>query len=1053
MARLSAEELERLKRVPLTTLIERQGLVLTSQGKDLACRCPWHEGDDTPSCVITPASNLWHCFGCNAGGTVIDWVMKTHKVSFRHACELLAKEHPALAAAQGSAAHGVPVTSPAPKLSAGKLRAAQSFSLEAGDQVLLDQVIEFYHETLLASPEALAYLAKRGLNDPELIRTFQLGFANRTLAYRLAPKQYKAGAELRTALQRIGILRDSGHEHLNGSLVIPLFSANNQVVGAYGRKILDNLRTGTPKHLYLPGPHRGVWNLANLTGQSEILLCEALIDALTFWCAGYRNVTSCYGVHGLTDELLAVLTSSGAERVLIAFDRDEAGDRGAQEVAQKLIAAGLGCYRVKFPHGMDANAYALKVQPAAKSLALAIRSAEWLGQGVAPAILSHTFARASSLEPLAAKDLDREPNNTTTVHPAASVAEPLPVVPPARMIPESPPPATVPEMKTLGAEGELRFAFADRQYRVRGLTKNTVLDSLRVNLLAARSERLHVDSLDLYSARARAVYITQAAAELAVSEETIKHDLGRVLLACEDAQAKHLTDALAPAKPESPAMSESDREAALQLLRSPNLLDIILADFEACGLVGERTNKLVGYLATVSRKLDRPLALLIQSTSAAGKSSLLDALLRFIPDEERIVYSAMTGQSLFYMGGMDLKHKLLAIAEEQGAQRASYALKLLQSEGELTIASTSKDAATGKLVTEEYRVEGPVMLALTTTAAEIDEELLNRCLVLTVDEGRAQTQAIHAVQRQRRTLAGLQAKPLRDGLLKRHQNAQRLLESVAVVNPFADQLTFLDDRTRARRDHEKYLTLIDTIAFLHQYQRERRTVTGQDGAVLTYIEATLADIQLANELAHEVLGRTLDELPPQTRRLLGLLVAMVENGCAARSLSRAQYRFSRRAVRESTKWGDTQLKIHLARLVELEYVLVHRGGRGQSFDYELLFDGAVEAETVTNNGANNRLHASGLLDVGALQACGVPSERRAQQYDPERSGSEAYRSGVGRGLVGGQSGGGRSADIAPKPVNPGFCAESALLAAKTRVNGAKPVSVTVVPENGARASA
>jgi hypothetical protein len=135
MARIPDGELERLKtEVSLARLIEAQGLTLTSQGKDLACRCPWHEGDDTPSCVITPASNLWHCFGCNAGGTVIDWVMRTHRVSFRHACELLVQDHPALAASGSTAL-------PPPKLSAGKLRAAQSFSLDAGDQALLDQVI------------------------------------------------------------------------------------------------------------------------------------------------------------------------------------------------------------------------------------------------------------------------------------------------------------------------------------------------------------------------------------------------------------------------------------------------------------------------------------------------------------------------------------------------------------------------------------------------------------------------------------------------------------------------------------------------------------------------------------------------------------------------------------------------------------------------------------------------------------------------------------------------------------------------------------------------
>src|SRR5262245_9714110 len=129
MARIADETLERLKReVSLPRLIERQGLALQRQGKDLACRCPWHEGDETPSCVVSPKTNLWHCFGCNAGGTVIDWVMRSHRVSFRHACELLLKEHPTLAAASTT------MDSAAQKLSAGKLRAAQSFSLDAGDQ-------------------------------------------------------------------------------------------------------------------------------------------------------------------------------------------------------------------------------------------------------------------------------------------------------------------------------------------------------------------------------------------------------------------------------------------------------------------------------------------------------------------------------------------------------------------------------------------------------------------------------------------------------------------------------------------------------------------------------------------------------------------------------------------------------------------------------------------------------------------------------------------------------------------------------------------------------
>lgn len=167
----------------------------------------------------------------------------------------------------------------------------------------------------------------------------------------------------------------------------------------------------------------------------------------------------------------------------------------------------------------------------------------------------------------------------------------------------------------------------------------------------------------------------------------------------------------------------------------------------------------------------------------------LDAVLALMPDEAQVRYSAMTGQSLFYMGETSLKHKILAIAEEEGAAQASYALKLLQSDGQVSMASTGKDATTGLLTTHEYKVEGPVMLFLTTTAIDIDEELLNRCVVLTVNESREQTRAIHALQRKRQTLEGLLADEERDAILTLHRNAQRLLQPLKVVNPYADRLT------------------------------------------------------------------------------------------------------------------------------------------------------------------------------------------------------------------------------------------------------------------------
>jgi hypothetical protein len=544
-------------------------------------------------------------------------------------------------------------------------------------------------------------------------------------------------------------------------------------------------------------------------------------------------------------------------------------------------------------------------------------------------------------------------------------------------LPASPVPSpAVAEVDAQVRDEEIVIVLGDRRYRVRGLKKNLAFDvMLKVNVLIARGDVFHVDTLDLYSVRARGSFIAQAATELNVHEDVIRHDLGQVLRKLESLQERAIEQTLAPQDPVL-AIPQEEAQAALALLKAPNLLDHILADFTRCGVVGEETNKLIGYLAATSRKLEAPLAVMVRSSSAAGKSSLMEAVLAFMPAEDKVQYSAMTGQSLFYMGAMDLKHKILALAEEEGAARASYALKLLQSEGVLSIASTGKDPETGKLVTQEYRVEGPVMIFSTTTAIDHDEELLNRCLTLGVDESREQTRAIHHLQRQKRTLEGLFARQARQELLKQHQNAQRLLKPLAVRNPYADALTFPDERTRLRRDHEKYLTLIDTIALLHQHQRVLRTAQ-HEGQTIEYVEVTLGDIEVANRLAHEALGRSLDELSPQTRRLLELVTAMVDAACKVKAMPRAAHRFSRRDVREYAGWSDFQVKMHMHKLEELEYVLVHRGGRGQSFVYELLYDGA---------GGDGQPFLMGLIDLETLKRTyDGKKEHPEARLEPSRS--------------------------------------------------------------------
>ena len=1021
MARIPDEQIQRLKdEVAIQRLIESAGTELKRVGKDLAGRCPFH-ADDTASLIVTPAKNLWHCFGCGVGGGVIDWVMKLKGVSFRHAVELLKDDsaHSFLAAEALSA--GEPV----------KRSTVRSLpppvALDADDRALLVQVVDYYHQSLKDSPEALAYLVQRGLTHPELIAHFKLGFANRTLGLRLPTKQRAAGADIRARLERLGVYRESGHEHLAGSLVIPVLDEAGGVCELYGRKITQRLRAGTPLHLYLPTHEdehgrkrgRGVFNLDALKAAKEIILCEAIIDALTFWCAGYRNVTTAYGVEGFTDELLSAFKAHGIERVLIAFDRDDAGARGAAKVAAQLQAVGIEVWRIEFPKGMDANEYALKVQPAAKSLGILIRKAAWLGNGAPPAARAEPPAETrEEVPPQAQAPTSDAPclSVKKSIVAGAPLPSPLPSPLAAVLSADAPtepalPAQRVPQLtpepvaEVSGNEVTLHFGAGAqaRRWRVRGLAKNLAYEVLKVNVLVAagvgEGEVFHVDTFDLYAARARAAYLVQAAAELGVSVDVLKADMGRVLLKLEALQDETIQTALkpkTPALPAIPAMGDEEHRAALDLLQTPDLPARILADFEAAGVVGEATNKLVGYLAAVSRKLDRPLAIVIQSSSAAGKSSLMDAILAFVPEEERVQYSAMTGQSLFYMGQTNLKHKILAIAEEEGAHRASYALKLLQSEGELTIASTGTDAATGNLITQEYKVEGPMSLFMTTTAIDIDEELMNRCLVLSVDEAREQTQAIHRLQRERRTLVGLTKKHEKTAILSVHRNAQRLLRTLAVVNPWADQLTFLDERTRTRRDHEKYLTLIDTIALLHQHQRQIKSATVA-GTVVEYIEASLSDIALANRIAHEVLGTSLDELPPQTRRVLVGVRALVHQQMDAQGLPQREVRFTRAQLRAATGASDTQLKMHLSRLAELEYLLVHRALRGQGFVYELLYDGDAVAG----------VHLSGLIDITSLKTHAQthePTHAHASRYDAQRSGLSGPQSAPGRGVVGGISG-------------------------------------------------
>ncbi|AVV51922.1 CHC2 zinc finger domain-containing protein [Leptospira santarosai] len=898
------EEITRLKtETDLLALVRSYGVELKNHGTNWVAKCPFHE-DKTPSFIVTPVKNLWHCMGaCKSGGSAIDFVMKREGLGFNEAVETLRKFRPN----PDTSMRGklTPVT--LEKSLGRKIPTTQNLNSE--ERELIFQALEYYGRTLRQMPTVLSYLQTRKLGSEESITKYQIGYSDGSLGKILPSKSSMLGQRTRSVLKGFGIFGESGQEYFRARIVIPIFTKDKELCGMYGRRLVTS-KSGTPDHLYLPGKHLGIWNEEDAFEKKELILCESILDALTFWEHGIRNVTCSYGVEGFTEVIQERILEKQIKRIYIAYDGDAAGDKGAASVYLKLKDKGIEIHRVLLPLGMDINEVAVRSEEVQDTL---------LG------LLEESVALTEEEQrPQIKNAFELEPSSTT--RPEIPLTEGLTFL-------AAIPTQTQPEVKVTKDEVEVRFP--ERTYVTKGLFRNTV-EALKVTLKVIRGDRYHVDTVDLLSYKGRTSYISTASNELGDKEETLKKEIGKLINTLEEVLSEREKERNVKTEVE---LSPEERAQAVQYLEDPKLLTNIVMDFERCGLVGERVNSLVGYLASITRRTENPLAIIIQSSSSAGKSTLMDSILDFVPEEEKEKYSAMTGQSLFYMSSKNLKNKVLAVSEEEGAERAKYALKILQSEKKISIASAMKDPTTGRTVTEEYSVEGPVVIFLTTTNLEIDEELENRCLILTVNEGREQTRTILEIQRELETLEGIVKKRDKEKILKLHKNVQRILRPFVVVNPYAKELKFPDTKLRMRRDQKKYLTLIKSIALLQQYQREKKMGRDENGESFEYIEVTKEDMELGSILASKILGRTLEELTPQTKEVLYSLHTMVEKESEAQKISKSEVRFTRREVRERLGVSDTRLRVHLKRLEELEYLVVRNSRQGQISEYELLYDG------------------------------------------------------------------------------------------------------------------
>lgn len=278
--------------------------------------------------------------------------------------------------------------------------------------------------------------------------------------------------------------------------------------------------------------------------------------------------------------------------------------------------------------------------------------------------------------------------------------------------------------------------------------------------------------------------------------------------------------------------------------------------------------------------------------------------------------------------------KILAIEELDGMNGAIYSIRSIRSSKEITIAYTGKDNMTGEQKTMANKVEGPLMVFITTTAVDIDGETASRFVFISIDESEDMTKKVLVKQRQSHTMQGMLNKLKAEEIIKKHHNANYLLKPLHVFNPYAELLTFTSKSLRARRDHTKYLNLILAIAFLFQYQKKIQTLDFK-GKSIEYINVNLEDIEKANTIAGYFLGRTLDELSPSSRTLLDLIRNMVETS----SKNPGTHHFTRRDIRKFSGWSDFQVKTHIRQLEELEYLYTVMGKKGKEYVYELVYKG------------------------------------------------------------------------------------------------------------------
>jgi predicted transcriptional regulator/energy-coupling factor transporter ATP-binding protein EcfA2 len=317
-----------------------------------------------------------------------------------------------------------------------------------------------------------------------------------------------------------------------------------------------------------------------------------------------------------------------------------------------------------------------------------------------------------------------------------------------------------------------------------------------------------------------------------------------------------------------------------------------------------------------------PLHAIVQGSSGSGKTHLLNSVVDLMPETRVQNATDLSSKVLYYFEQEDLKNTIIHIEDLDGAAGALLPLRELASKSEIIRLVVVKDK-NGRSRPARQKVQGPVSIAGTTTQETVYEDNANRSFLLEVDSSKQQDEKILNYQRMKES--GLVRKDQEREAQRKLQDLILTLKNVTIKNPYAVELTLPDKVFKPRRANMHYLNFIRAVTLMHQWQREKQVdeQTGEE-----YIEVTLEDIGIANELMKEVLLKKSDELSGACRVFFESIKSKLEEETST---------FTAQEIRTDLRMHPSSFSRYMKQLKERGYIQKVKGKtKGSTYQYKVL---------------------------------------------------------------------------------------------------------------------